>query len=202
MLPEGFVYLDEAVPGVRWDARYATSNNFMGRPADGYRVNRVVCSLACAEALISAQRAAEKRGLGLFVFDAYRPNRAVRDFCAWARDENDTLRKALHYPNTEKRDLIPQGYIAERSGHSRGSSIDLTLCDANGAFLDMGGRFDLMDPSSWHDSPLVTRAQTENRELLRSIMLESGFSDYDKEWWHYLLKNEPFPNMYFDFVIE
>ena len=202
MLPEGFVYLDEAVRGIRWDARYAGDNNFLGRPADGYRVNRVVCSLACARALIPAQKSAEEEGLGLFVFDAYRPERAVRDFCAWAEKENDTVRKAIHYPGVDKAELISQGYIAKKSGHSRGSSVDLTLCRPDGTLLDMGGIFDLMDPVSWHGSPLVTPAQTENRELLRRIMLNCGFEDYDKEWWHYRLKDEPFRETYFDFVIE
>ena len=202
MLPRGFVYLDEAAEGMFWDAKYAGGDNFMGRPADGYRVNRIVLSREAAEALKKAGEKAAALGFTFFVFDAYRPARAVRDFCAWAEAEGDEARKQIHYPNIDKRELIPQGYIAPRSGHSRGSAIDLTLCEKNGVCLDMGGIFDLMDPVSWHGCPSVSAEQTRNRETLRSVMLKSGFCDYDKEWWHYRLENEPYPNEYFDFEIE
>lgn len=201
MLRDGFGYMDELVPGIFWDAKYAGNDNFMGRPADGYRVNRVVCTAEAASALQKAQKAAHEKGLELFVFDAYRPERAVRDFCRWAQDVTDTVRKEIHYPNIGKDELIPKGYIAAKSGHSRGSAIDLTLC-RGGALLDMGGIFDYMDIRSHHGATGLTEEQTKNRELLRGIMLASGFSDYDCEWWHYRLTDEPYPETYFDFVIE
>lgn len=202
MLPKGFVYVDEAVPGVRWDAKYAGCDNFMGRPADGYLVNRAVCTAEAAAALANAAALLKPRALYPFVFDAYRPARAVEDFCRWTRDESDCARKSIHYPRVEKRELIPQGYIAGRSGHSRGSVIDLSLCREDGSLLDMGGIFDLMDPVSRHGAPGLSPEQTENRELLRAVMLQSGFADYDCEWWHYRLRGEPYPDTYFDFVIE
>ena len=202
MIRDGFVFVDEFIPGIKWDAKYAGSDNFMGRPAEGYLVNRAVISLEAARALKEAQKMAEDIGLCLFVFDAYRPARAVKDFCTWAIDASDTLRKRVHYPNIDKSALIPEGYIAARSGHSRGSVVDLTLCDKEGNRLDMGTIFDFMDPLSHHDCPNITCEQTRNRALLRKIMLSCGFEDYDCEWWHYRLKDEPYPDTYFDFVIE
>ena len=202
MLENGFVYLDEALDGVFWDSKYAGYDNFMGRPADGYRVNRIVLTGEAAGALKRAQSSAKALNYTFFVFDAYRPVRAVKDFCAWAADEKDTLRKEIHYPNIiDKRELLKQGYIAPRSGHSRGSAIDLTLCSQSGHCLDMGSVFDFMDPLSWHDCPDIIAEQAQNRAILRKIMLENGFVDYAKEWWHYSLKNEPWPDTFFDFVI-
>lgn len=202
MREKGFVYIDEAVPGILWDAKYAGSDNFMGRPADGYFANRTVCTIEAAQALRTAQSKAHDKGLELFVFDAYRPDRAVKDFCRWAEDASDMKRKAVHYPNVDKSELIPQGYIASRSGHSRGSTIDLTLCRADGTLLDMATVFDFMDLRSHHGAAGLTKEQEENRELLRGIMLASGFTDYDCEWWHYRLAEEPYPHTYFDFVID
>ena len=201
MLPEGFVYLDEALSGVYWDSKYAGCDNFMGRPAAGYRVNRIVLTKEAASALAGAREKVKREELDFFVFDAYRPARAVRDFCAWAREEADTARKAAHYPNLSKAALLTEGYIAEKSGHSQGSAIDLTLCGRDGSCLDMGGIFDYMDPISWHGCPTVGERQTANREALRRVMLDSGFEDYSKEWWHYRLKDEPYPEEYFDFEI-
>lgn len=199
VLPEGFEYLDEAVPGLKWQAMYAGSENFMGRPADGYFANRTVAAREAAEAL---KCAAVKTDYSLFVFDAYRPARAVADFCRWAEAPGDEIRKAIHFPNVEKTKLIELGYIAARSGHSRGSTIDLTLCGKDGMPLDMGTVFDFMDPRSHHGCPDLTKEQTRNRETLRTLMLSCGFTDYSEEWWHYRLKNEPYPDTYFDFVIE
>lgn len=199
MLEKGFVYIDEVIPGLLWDARYFGSNNFMGRPADGYRANRVVCTY---EAALALKIASEMTELRFMVFDAYRPARAVRDFVRWCNSPEDYIRKPMQYPNVDKSRMLELGYIAERSGHSRGSSIDLTLCHPDGTQLDMGTVFDYMDEKAHHDSCLVTEEQTENRELLRSLMLSAGFGDYKNEWWHYNLKNEPYPDTYFDFEIE
>lgn len=202
MLKNGFVYLDEAVPGVLWDAKYAGNDNFVGESVDGYRVPRVVGTKELAEALILAQEAAGRAGCRLLLWDAYRPQRAVDHFIRFCAAPETGKTKARHYPNVDKDQLIPLGYIAARSGHSRGSTIDLTLTDGDGNPLDMGGIFDFMDEKSHHGSPDVTRAQVDNRELLRKIMLGCGFTDYKNEWWHYRLKNEPYPDTYFDFVIE
>jgi len=198
---KGFVYADEAVKTIFWDAKYAGQDNFMGRAAEGYRTNRIICTLEAAQALCVAAQKAQEQGLYLKLFDAYRPQKAVDDFCMWAQDEGDTVRKAVHYPNISKNQLISGGYIASKSGHSRGSAIDLTLCDRQGNELDMGGIFDYMDEISWHGAP-VCEAAAKNRETLREIMLSSGFEDYSKEWWHYRLKNEPYADTYFDFDVE
>lgn len=202
MLLDGFVYLDEAVPGVLWDAKYAGSDNFVGEPVDGYRVNRVVGTRELAEALVLAQELARQAGCRLLLWDAYRPQRAVDHFVRFCAEPETGKTKMRHYPNVDKDQLIPLGYIAARSGHSRGSSIDLTLTDGDGNPLDMGDIFDFMDEKSHHGCPDVTKKQAEYRKLLRSIMLGCGFVDYKNEWWHYRLKDEPYPDTYFDFVIE
>ena len=202
MLIEGFVYLDEAVPGVLWDAKYAGEDNFVGEPVDGYCAGRVVGTRELAEALVRVSALAAEKGYRLMLWDAYRPQRAVDHFIRFCASPETGKTKEKHYPGIDKTQLIPLGYIAERSGHSRGSTIDLTLADENGNLLDMGGIFDFMDERSHHGCPEMTEAQAENRELLRGIMLECGFTDYRNEWWHYRLKNEPYPDTYFDFVIE
>lgn len=202
VLPKEFVYLDEAVPGVFWDAKYAGEDNFVGMPVNGYRVNRVVGTRELAEGLVRAARLAEEKGYKLLLWDAYRPQRAVDHFVVWCASEEDGKTKGKHYPSLERSQLIPLGYIAARSGHSRGSTIDLTLTDPEGNPVDMGGIFDFMDETSHHGCPSVTGEQAAARTLLREIMLSSGFTDYKNEWWHYRLKDEPYPDTYFDFEIE
>ena len=200
-LPEGFAYLDEAIPGVRWEAKYAGSDNFTGCPVDGYRANRVAGTLEMLSGLLEARDAAKEEGLSLLVWDAYRPCRAVADFMRWAAAPEDGKTRAAHYPRLTKNLLFKEGYIAEKSGHSRGSTVDLTLADAQGRPLDMGGIFDLMDERSHHGSPDATPGQKENRSRLLHIMQRAGFLPYENEWWHYRLDGEPYPNEYFDFVI-
>ncbi len=202
VLPEGFVYLDEAVKGVLWDAKYAGDDNFVGEPVDGYRVNRVVGTKQLADALNLAQETARQAGCRLMLWDAYRPQRAVDHFVRFCAAPETGKTKGKHYPSVDKTQLIPLGYIAARSGHSRGSTIDLTLTDGEGNLLDMGGIFDFMDERSHHDCPEITPRQNDNRNLLRQIMLGCGFTDYKNEWWHYRLKDEPYPDTYFDFPIE
>lgn len=197
-----FVYLDEAVPGLLWDAKYASSDNFTGAPVDGYFVNRTVGTRALAAALSKAQRLSEAQGYTLLVWDAYRPACAVRRFLKWAGAPEDFRTKAAHYPNIPKTDIVPLGYVAERSSHSRGSAVDLTLADARTrAPIDMGGIFDLMDEASHHSAPQPKEIR-ENRAKLKDIMLRCGFEPYENEWWHYRLKDEPYPDTYFDFPIE
>lgn len=202
MLPEGFVFLDEAVPGSLSDAKYAGCDNFVGAPVDGYKAPRVAGSKALAEALAAVAEKARAMGYRLLFWDAYRPQRAVDHFIRWSNAPEDGKTKAAHYPNIDRTQLIPLGYVAEKSGHSRGGTIDLTLTDLDGKPLDMGGDFDLMDERSHHGSPFVSAAQTANREILRALMTGSGFTDYENEWWHYRLAHEPYPETYFNFPIE
>ena len=201
-MTEGFVYLD-ALPGVFWDAKYATADNFTGAVVDGYRANRIVGTREMADALLRAVSLAAKRGYALLLWDGYRPQRAVDAFLRWADAPEDGRTKARHYPNIGKGDIVSLGYVAAKSGHSRGSAIDLTLCDSvSGHPLYMGGDFDLMDVRSHHGAEGIAPEAARNREILKEIMEASGFSAYDCEWWHYLLKDEPYPDRYFDFPIE
>ena len=202
MLPEGFVYLDEVVPGFCWDAKYATADNLTGAPLDGYNVNRVVGTRELADALVRAAEYFAGMGYRLYGFDAYRPQRGVQSFVDWAQRPEDGRTKAAFYPALDKSQLFPLGYIAVRSGHSRGSSVDLTLATPDGIPVDMGGDFDLMDDRSHHDYTDLTETQLANRKLLLDGMLKFGFKSYINEWWHYNLANEPYPDTYFDFVIE
>jgi D-alanyl-D-alanine dipeptidase len=204
--PPGFVYVDEAVPGVKLEIRYATPHNFVGRPIDGYLRPRAILTRQAAEALNDVQAELKPFGLGLKVFDAYRPQRAVAHFVRWAEDLGDTAMKQEFYPSVEKQNLFRDGYIAARSSHSRGSTVDLTLAPlagpTPGAELDMGSPFDFFGPQSRPDSPAVGPSQRAHRLLLRVLMLKHGFNPYPQEWWHFTLKNEPFPDTYFDFPVE
>lgn len=202
LLHDDFVYIDEYVRGIRWDAKYATWDNFTGRPVDGYRANRIVGTRALCTALAHAQHRAEASGCGLLLWDGYRPQRAVESFLRWAMQPEDGLTKPRHYPNIDRLDMVEQGYVAARSAHSRGSAIDLTLYDlATDELLPMGGDHDLMDPISHHRAPHLTAGETANRTLLRSIMAVCGFDGYEREWWHYTLRDEPHPHDCFDFPI-
>jgi len=197
------VYLDEVLPGVFWDAKYASADNFTGNVVDGYLVNRVIGTRELSEALLRAMAIVAKRGFGLFLWDGYRPQRAVHCFLRWADSPEDGRTKAKYYPNIDKREIVPLGYVAALSGHSRGSAIDLTLCDpGNGRPAEMGGTFDLMDACSRHGAEGISSAAIRNREILRGIMEDCGFIAYEQEWWHYSFRDEPYPNRYFDFPIE
>lgn len=201
-LPDGFVYLDEAIPGVLWDAKYASEDNFTGAPVDGYQANRIACSQKMIPALEAARELAAGQGCLLLVWDAARPQRAVDAFARWADQLEDGKTQETHYPKLSRGQLFSQGYIARRSGHSRGAAVDLTLVSIeSGLELDMGGIFDLMDKKSHHGAKGLTAQQRANRKALRSIMERSGFSAYSNEWWHYSLNVEPFPGQYFDFII-
>lgn len=198
-----FVFLDEVLSEVRWDAKYATWDNFTGKPVDGYEVNRVAGTTALADALQQTTRQAGALGYGLLLWDGYRPQCAVNCFLRWSRQPEDGRTKERYYPNIDRRAMIEEGYVAAKSSHSRGSAIDLTLYRLDtGALVAMGSGFDFMDERSHHASTNISQAEARNRRLLRSIMENSGFEPYAHEWWHYMLKNEPFPNDYFDFPIE
>ncbi|MEV6013244.1 D-Ala-D-Ala dipeptidase VanX [Streptomyces sp. NPDC051976] len=199
---EDFVFVDELVPGIRWDAKYATWDNFTGKPVDGYLVNRVAGTRALCAALEKAQEKAASLGFGLLLWDGYRPRRAVDSFLRWSRQPEDGRTKARHYPNIDRAEMFAQGYVAAKSGHSRGSTVDLTLYHlATGELVSMGGDHDLMDPVSHHGAQGVVHAAAENRRSLRSLMEDCGFRAYPCEWWHYTLDGEPYPDTYFDFPV-
>ncbi len=200
--PATFVDAASAVPGLLADIRYAGSHNFTGRPIDGYEAPRCLLTREAAAALADVARDVSSRGLHIKVFDCYRPTRAVANFVRWARDIGDTAAKAEFYPNVDKRTLFRDGYIASHSGHSRGSTIDLTLAGDGGHELDMGTPFDFFSPKSWTADASITAEQHANRMLLAAAMRRHGFRGYDKEWWHFTLRGEPFPESYFDFPVQ
>ncbi|GAB4004414.1 D-Ala-D-Ala dipeptidase VanX [Glycomyces albus] len=202
-MKDEFVFVDEFVPGIRWDAKYATRDNFTGGPVDGYLVDRVVGTRALCGALGSAAEKAESHGFGLLLWDGYRPQRAVDRFLRWTELPEDGRKKRRHYPNISRGEMLERGYVAAKSGHSRGSTVDLTLYHLDtGELAAMGGDHDLMDPISHHGAGGITPAEDRNRRRLRSVMESCGFRPYDCEWWHYTLEDEPFPDTYFDFPIE
>jgi D-alanyl-D-alanine dipeptidase len=199
---DDFVYVDDWVPGIRWDAKYATWDNFTGRPVDGYDANRIVGTKALCAALEQARDSAATLGLGLLLWDGYRPQRAVDCFIRWSTSPDDGRTKQRHYPNIGRVEMLDQGYVATRSGHSRGSTVDLTAYWLDtGDLVPMGGDHDLMDPVSHHGALGITRAEARNRRHLRTVMEDAGFSAYDCEWWHYSLRDEPYPDTYFDFPV-
>ncbi|MFM8501460.1 MAG: M15 family metallopeptidase [Fluviibacter sp.] len=202
--PPGFVYLDEVIPQIRVDMRYAGSHNFVGRPVVGYLSHRPVMTEQAANALSKVQDDLRPFGLQLLIYDTYRPQQAVNDFVDWSKDETDTRTKREFYPNLSKSVLFPEGYIAEHSSHSRGSTVDLSIVQLLSPYepLDMGSGFDFFGPESWPEYEALKPQQHANRLLLRTLMIKQGFAPYDKEWWHFTYKNEPFPETYFNFVVE
>jgi D-alanyl-D-alanine dipeptidase len=202
-LPEGFVYVDEVIPAARFDIRYFGEYNFVGTRIDGYNAPFAILSKEAAEALKRVSDELAEKGYGILIFDAYRPQKAVNHFVTWSRDASDTRMKAEFYPEVDKSRLFELGYIASKSGHSRGSTVDLTLVRLDtGEEIDMGGPFDFFGPVSHHGTDLVTEEQTANRNILKEAMEKHGFAAYDQEWWHYTLKPEPYPDTYFDFDVE
>lgn len=205
-LPEGFVYADDAIPGLALEMRYCTAHNFTGRPVEGYLKPRCILTKEATEALKKVQDELRPFGMGLKIFDSYRPKRAVESFVKWAKDLDDKAAKEEFYPDVRKEDLFKEEYIADHSSHSRGSTADLTLIfiegPDKGKELDMGSPFDFFSPVSWPDSTKVGGQQRANRLLLQALMTKHGFTPYPKEWWHFTLSKEPFPETYFDFPIE
>jgi zinc D-Ala-D-Ala dipeptidase len=223
-MPKGFVYLRDIDPTIQQDIRYASSHNFTGKPVPGYEVAECVLVRQAAEALKAVQGDLRSKGLTLRVYDCYRPVRAVASFVDWAQQSEDPRAKQTYYPNVPKSALFPD-YIATRSGHSRGATLDATLVrideqekpaaiEADGAActapqqdlapdgsLAMGTTFDCFDPKANIGAPRLSEQERENRETLRAAMLAHGFKDYAPEWWHFTLQNEPYPDTYFDFPI-
>lgn len=201
-MQDDFVFVDEVVPGLRWDAKYATWDNFTGKPVDGYLANRIVGTTALCAALGCARAEAAALGFGLLLWDGYRPQRAVECFLRWSKQPEDGRTKWRYYPNIDRGEMVEKGYVAPKSGHSRGSAVDLTLYHVTtGELLPMGGGYDLMDSVSHHGATGVSPLEARNRQALRSIMETCGFRSYAVEWWHYTLKDEPYPDTYFDFPI-
>ena len=223
-LPQGFTYLSEIDPRIHQSPRYAMDDNFLGRPIPSYNTPTIILTEKAAEALSRAQAFVHKDGFDIVVYDAYRPQTAVDAFALWATDLNDLSMKEYYYPRIDKSNVHELGYIAKRSQHSRGSAIDLTLIRSghhvkdsvpvkrimtdgtpftflDDGTVDMGAHFDLFDEASWHDSPLIEAEHLYWRNYLRHVMVSSGFEPYSKEWWHYALKQEPYPETYFNFPI-
>lgn len=224
--PPGFVALRDVDPTILQDIRYFTAHNFTGDPVEGYLVPMCILTRPAAEALAQTQQEFIERGYTLKVYDCYRPQRAVDDFVAWAEDINDRRMMAEFYPRVDKSVLFDDGYIAQRSGHSRGSTVDLTLvalpavttapsmpgeplvdCTAPQSFrfadnsIDMGTGFDCFDPLAHTMNPLIDGDEHKNRLMLTEGLARQGFVNYDKEWWHFTYQPEPYPDTFFDFPI-
>eukprot|EP01127_Copromyxa_protea_P002117 TRINITY_DN12003_c0_g1_i1.p1 TRINITY_DN12003_c0_g1~~TRINITY_DN12003_c0_g1_i1.p1 ORF type:complete len:251 (+),score=38.41 TRINITY_DN12003_c0_g1_i1:139-891(+) len=223
-LPEGFAYVSVVDNEIAEDLRYFGSNNFMGSPVNGYESPRCILTVPAAKNLSLANKELAHLGLRLKVYDCYRPQRAVDNFISWSHN-SDMSTQAVYYPHySTKEDLFANGYIAKKSGHSRGSTVDLTIVPlvpdmtniTNGSIplapcfsanrvqdesLDMGTNFDCMDVIAHTDSSQITELQKQNRQLLVQVMKAHNFINYENEWWHFTLADEPFPDTYFDFVV-
>ena len=198
----GFVSLGEVIPDVLLDIRYYSSFNFIGERIDGYEAPAALLTREAAKALKSVSDEALERGFRLRVFDAYRPQKAVDRFMCWAEDPADIRMKQYFYPDVDKKNVIPQGYIAEHSGHTRGSTVDLTLFGMTAQQdLDMGGTFDFFGEKSHPDFAGISEAQHANRMLLQGLMMKHGFRPLETEWWHFTLEKEPWPDTYFTFPV-
>jgi D-alanyl-D-alanine dipeptidase len=218
----GFVVLTDFDPRIHADIRYATAHNFVGRPIAGYREPLCLLTRQAAEALRRVQDAALARGHSLKVYDCYRPQSAVDDFVAWSKRPGEQQTKAEFYPDLAKGRLFADGYIGAPTAHSRGSTMDLTLVDEPAASqppyrpgqslvactapraqrfpdnsIDMGTGFDCFDARAHTDDPRITGPARDNRRLLRRLMTDAGFVNYDREWWHYRLRDEPYPDRFF-----
>ena len=201
-LPEGFIKLNDIDSTIIVDLKYNTKSNFTGKIVRGYKSNTAILSNEASIALINAQNDFKKLGYSLIVFDAYRPQSAVDFFFEWSKDLNDTINKNSYYPNINKSQLFAQGYIAKKSGHSRGSTVDVSLVDLSTMKqIDMGSIYDYFGIQSSTFYPNISDSQKNNRMILYNIMINNGFKNYSKEWWHFTLENEPFQE-YFDFLVD
>ncbi|MCO6009783.1 M15 family metallopeptidase [Actinoallomurus purpureus] len=224
--PKEFVALSDVDPTIIQEMRYYTVHNFVGRRIDGYRQPICILTSTAARALHKVQQRLVRQGYSLKVYDCYRPQRAVNHFVRWAEDPKATAMKAEFYPRVDKSRLFADGYIAEKSGHSRGSTMDLTVvklparptapyrpgqrlvpCYASQAkrfpdnSIDMGTGFDCFDTLAHTLDPRIKGKQHANRLLLKKAMESAGFVNLAEEWWHFTYKPEPFPNTYFNFLV-
>jgi D-alanyl-D-alanine dipeptidase len=225
----GFVYLHEIDPTIQVSLRYSSNDNFIGKPIDGYNQSVVIVTQQTAQALKKVQQDVRCEGYSLVIYDAYRPQQAVDHFVRWSEDSTDQTKKAHYYPRVNKADVFELGYVAKRSGHSRGSTVDLTLIRLgqtvkpivekkrtlldgfiilllDDGTIDMGSSFDLFDKASHFDNDLIPDEYKKLRAYLKSVMEKHGFTPYEEEWWHFTLQDEPFSrkldSSYFNFVIE
>ena len=225
-VPDGFVWLGDVAPTIEQDIRYYGAHNFLGRPVAGYEAPECILTRQAAEALLAVQTELAQSRLSLKVYDCYRPQRAVDDFIAWAAVTEDQATKAEFYPRVDKADFFDLGYVAKKSGHTRGSTVDVAIVPighpAETAYapgeelvdcalpadrrfadptLDFGTGYDCMDAKSHHGNEEVAAVARFNRLMLKDIMVRHGFAPYAEEWWHYTFKPEPFPDTYFDFPV-
>src|ERR1700735_4683519 len=225
-LPKGFVYVRDVDAGIVQDIRYAGSHNFVGRPIRGYRAAECVLSVSAANALKAVQRLLAEKKLSLIVWDCYRPKRAVDDFLQGSKDPTHSEMKGEFYPRTDKQKLFALGYLATRSAHSRGSTVDLGIVPSGFSLppppgvlpalkactlpkgerfedgtIDLGTGYDCLDVAGSTSNPLVGAQALRNRQLLKSAMMKAGFRPYAREWWHFELAHEPF-NHGFDFDVQ
>ena len=199
--PSGFVVLGEFIPDIIQEIRYYTTYNFVGEKIDGYEMPCALMTREAAEALKKVSDDLMKKGYRLKIYDAYRPQMGVDHFMRWA-ESKDTRMKKYFYPKIAKDRIIPEGYVDRKSGHSRGSTVDLTLFDmATGKEVDMGGTFDYFGELSHPDYKKITKKQFRNRMILREAMIKHGFRPLATEWWHFTLENEPYPDTYFTFPV-
>ena len=202
-LPPGFEYCKRIIPTLHTELKYATGDNFTNQKLPGYNESVCVLTYSALNQLFKIQNKLSELGLGLKVFDGYRPQKAVDAFLAWKSEPDLPEVKHRFYPDLEKETLFKEQYIARYSGHTRGSTVDLTLIDlTTRQELDLGTEFDFFGEQANPLSQKVSPQQRANRLLLRTIMMEHGFLPYKNEWWHFTLANEPFPNTYFDFDIQ
>jgi D-alanyl-D-alanine dipeptidase len=226
-MPDNFIDIQKVIPEIVLDIRYYGPHNFLGEGVDGYMAPKCFLTKEAAEALAKVQKDLEPYSLSLKIYDCYRPQRAVNHFVRWATEIENTKTKKEFYPTIDKRNLFKDGYIDSKSGHSRGSTLDLTIVPSPAPAqpqyspgqelhecylpaakrfgdnsIDMGTGFDCFDELSHTENKNIGRQQKINRLLLKSLMEKHGFKNYDMEWWHFTLKNEPYPDTYFNFVIE
>ena len=189
-----FIEVSKVIPDVVYDIRYYSSYNFTGKRVKGYKANRAFLTKKAAKALKKASDTLRKQGYRIVIYDAYRPQKAVNMFAKWIKS---------FYPNIKnKKELISGGFVAVRSGHTRGSVVDMTIVHLDGTSVDMGGTFDLFDKKSNRNYAKLTKKQQDNRKILEKAMVDAGFEPLPTEWWHFRLKKEPYPNTYFDFDVE
>jgi D-alanyl-D-alanine dipeptidase len=225
-LPRNFVYLKDIDPSIIQELRYSGYHNFIGRPIEGYKANTCILTKQAAKALSQVQKELKKKSFSLKVYDCYRPTRAVADFITWSKNPKQQEMKQEFYPHVDKAHVFHLGYVAERSGHSRGSTLDLTivpipspkqasyiksqpLVSCIAAYdqrfadnsIDMGSGFDCMDKASHYDNANLNSRAQKNRKMLREVMMRYGFQPYPLEWWHFTFEPETYPNSYFDFEV-
>ena len=197
----GFAPVYSVIDDAVYDIRYYSPYNFTGNKIQGYKAPVAYMTKEALDALSIAADDLRQQGYRLLIWDTYRPQKAVDNFVKWINDPEDEGNKTF-YPELKKSDLLKGNYIMEKSGHTRGSTIDLTIIKRDGSFVDMGGTFDLFSEISHPDYKKLTKEQKNNRKILHNAMIKAGFKEIDSEWWHYTLKNEPYPDTYFDFDVE